>query len=155
MRYEFTKFEYKSNIWNKPNKIKPKLNRLAQQLPRPATRTPAHAPARPRTRRGPLTRAARGRLPPARAADGVTPRVRERTGEGRKATTVACRRWQLRRGHGYQRVHLTRAHLGVPLIATISVPREDGGGHGSARTRVGQLRRHHGPISLPYEHQHP
>jgi hypothetical protein len=57
------------------------------------------------------------------------------------AAAVARRRRQLQRGHGYQRVHLTLAHLGVPLIEAIAVAREDGGGHGGTRPRVGRLRR--------------
>jgi hypothetical protein len=54
---------------------------------------------------------------------------------------VAHRRRQLRRGHGYRCVHLTLAHLGVPLIEAITVAREDGGGHGGTRPRIDWLRR--------------
>jgi hypothetical protein len=53
------------------------------------------------------------------------------------AAAVARRRRQLRRGHGYRCVHLTLAHLGVPLIEAIAVAREDGGGHGGTRLRRG------------------
>jgi hypothetical protein len=63
-------------------------------------------------------------------------------------TVVARRRRQLQRGYGHQRVHHTRAHLEVPLIATTSVSREDGGGHGGARPRVGQLQRVNGIRAL-------
>jgi hypothetical protein len=54
---------------------------------------------------------------------------------------VARRRWQLQRGRGYRRVHLNRAHLGVPLIEAIAVAREDGGGNDDTRPRAGRLRR--------------
>jgi hypothetical protein len=55
------------------------------------------------------------------------------------AMAVARRQRQLRRGHEYQRGHLTRAHLGVPLIEAIAASRKDGGGHGGTRPRVGRL----------------
>jgi len=75
------------------------------------------------------------------AADERGPSVRETDRGGKKNDGVARRWWQLRQGHQYQRVHPTRAHLGVPSIAAITMARGNGDGHGGARPWVGQLRR--------------
>jgi hypothetical protein len=134
------------------------INQIKQNLTKPAGPTaPAACDARARTCASVAQHSSvahshgspSGWIPPARAvADGVTPRVNEGKGEGRKAMVVACHRWQLRWGHGYRRVHLTRAHLGVPLIAANVAARGDGGGHGSSWPRVGQLRRADGITAL-------
>ena len=82
------------------------------------------------------------------AADERAPQVRETDRGGKKSDDVARRRWQLWRGHQYQLVHLTHAHLGIPSIAAISAARGNGDGHGGARPRVGQLRRGDGIMAL-------
>jgi hypothetical protein len=121
----------------------------AQRCARPLTRQRGLA-----KRRGPLPRAAYPRtrpalgLPPVRAADEQVPLVSERNRGGRKATAVTHHRWQLRQDQGHRRVRLSLAHLGVPLIEAMAAAVEDGGGHGSSRSRFGRLWWAHGVLAL-------
>ena len=83
------------------------------------------------------------RLAPASAAatDKGDPSVSERNRGREEDDDATRRRWHLRRDHRRYCVRLTPAHLEDPFIAMIAAARGSGDGHGSARPRLGRLRR--------------